>query len=140
MTAEKQYKTITRTRAFTFIEVLAALAVTAIALVGLLRLHLFSIRMADAADADTRAVLLAQGKISETLAAGYPDVGVDTGQLHDDPLNLCWRTEVSEFRLPEFDAAEAAGLRQIAVDVTWNQGLRRKHLRMSTCVADSKLQ
>lgn len=128
-----------RTGAFTFIEVLAALAVVSISLLGLLRLHLISITMADTAQATSQAVFLARERIDETLALGYPEIGVDTGVVENDTLEFRWRTEVSDFELPELVEAELAGLREISVDVTWNQGVGRKHLKMSTCVAGGKL-
>ena len=130
----------TAAAAFTFIEVLVALVVVSISLLGLLRLHLISITMADTAQATARAVFLARGRIAETLALGYPEIGVDTGVVENDTLELRWRTEVSDFELPELVEADVAGLREISVDVTWNQGVGRKHLQMSTCVADGKLQ
>ena len=126
--------------AFTFVEVLAALAVVAISLLGLLRLHLISIRMADAAQATSKAVFLAKGKIAETLTLGFPEIGVDTGVVENDALDLQWRTEVSDFESPELVDAELAGLRRISVDVAWKQGVGRKHLQMSTCVADRRLR
>lgn len=128
-----------RWRAFTFIEVLAALAVVSISLVGLLRLGLISITMVDTAQATSQGVFLAREKIAEAMAMGYPDIGVDTGVVENDTLELRWRTEISEFELPELVEAKVAGLRRISVDVTWNRGVGRKHLQMSTCVADGKL-
>ena len=126
--------------AFTFIEVIAALAIVSISLLGLLELHLVSIGMADAAAMTAQAVFLAQGKIAETMALGYPQVGVDSGAAEYDRADFRWRTEVSDMQLPELAQAEVAGLRKVSVDVTWKQGIRRKHLQMSTCVADRKLQ
>ncbi|MBN2269121.1 MAG: prepilin-type N-terminal cleavage/methylation domain-containing protein [Sedimentisphaerales bacterium] len=130
----------TTSAAFTFVEVLAALAIVSISLLGLLRLHLISIKMADSAQATSRAVLLARGKIAETLALGYPEIGVEAGVVEDDTLELRWRTEVSDFQLPELVEAGLTGLREISVDVAWNQGVGRKHLQMSTCVADGRLR
>jgi len=95
--------------------------------------------MADTAAATSQAVFLARGKIAETLALGYPEIGVHTGVVDDDTLELCWRIEVSDFELPELVEAGVAGLRRISVDVAWNQGSGRKHLKMSTCLADGKL-
>ena len=125
--------------AFTFMEVLASLAIVSIALVGLLRLHLTSITMADTAQATSQAVFLAREKIAETMAKGYPDIGVNTGVLENDTLEMRWRTEVSNFEPPELVEADVTGLREISVDITWRQGIGQKHLQMSTCVADGKL-
>ena len=130
----------TTAAAFTFVEVLAALAVVSISLLGLLRLHLISITMADAAQATSKAVFLAREKMAETLALGFPEIGVDTGAVEDDTLDLQWRTEVSDFESPELVDADVAGLRRVSVDVAWKQGVGRKHLQMSTCVADRRLR
>jgi len=126
--------------AFTFVEVLAALAVVSISLLGLLRLHLISIRMADSAQATSKAVFLARERMAETLALGYPEISVNTGIVENDTLDLQWRTEVSDFESPELVDADVAGLRRISVDVAWKQGVGRKHLQMSTCVADRRLR
>lgn len=136
---EKAVKSRKARAAFTFIEVIASLAVVSISLVGLLKLHLGSIVMADAAHATSQAVFLAREKIAETAAKGYPDIGVNSGVVDKDTLQLRWRTEVSPFELPELVEADVTGLREISVDITWRQGLGRKHLQMSTCIADGKL-
>lgn len=126
--------------AFTFVEVIAALAIVSISLLGLLKLHLTSIKMVDRADAMSQAVFLAQEKIAETLALGYPKVAVSTGTAELETLAMQWRTEVSDLAPGESACAELKGLRKIAVDVTWKQKFGRRHLQMETLVADRKLQ
>ena len=129
-----------RARAFTFVEVIAALAIVSISLLGLLRLHLLSIRMAEAARMTSQAVFLAQDKIAETLAGGYPELGTNSGSDERDNSPLKWRTEVTDLHLSQLAGADITGLRKISVDVTFKQGVYRKHLQMSTCVADRKLE
>ncbi|MHC4744084.1 MAG: type II secretion system protein [Planctomycetota bacterium] len=123
---------------FTFVEVLAALVIVSISLLGLLGLHVRSMAMADTAQAASNAVFLAREKLAE-VASAYPEIGVSTGVVEQGALELRWRTEVSDCQLPQLHEAGLAGLRQVNVDVTWNQGLGRKHLQMSTCVAQRKL-
>lgn len=130
----------TQTRAFTFVEVIVALAIVSISLLALLRLHIISIRMADTAEITSQAVLLANEKIEETLAAGYPKEGSNSGTVERNALCLDWRTEVTDLRLSQLDKLGIAGLRKISVVVNWKQGLGSKHLQMSTYVADRELK
>lgn len=125
--------------AFTFIEVLIALVIVSISLLALIRMHLTSINMTEAAQIKSQAVLLANEKIAETLALGYPEEGTKSGTKEMNALDLHWQTEVTDitpYKLNEFDIE---GLRRILVDVSWKQGIRYKHIQMSTFVADRKL-
>lgn len=126
-------------RAFTFVEVVVALAIVSISLLALLRLHIISISMVDKAQITTQAVLLANEKIAETVAAGYPEEGTNSGTMEQNGLTLNWQTEVTDLRLPQLDKMHITGLRKILVDITWKQGVSRKQLQTSTYVADRKL-
>lgn len=125
-----------RMRAFTFVEVLVALAVVSIGLLALLRFHLLTIRIADRARVTSQAIFLAEGKIAETLAGGYPKPGTDSDTVQDEGMALDWQVEVTDLRLPELHEADSGGLRKIAVDVSWKEHRGRKHLQMTTYVAD----
>ena len=129
-----------RSGAFTFVEVMVALAIVSISLVTLIGLHLVSIRLVQTAEVTSEAVFLAQEKIAELLAQGYPAEGSDCGTVEKGPLCLYWQSEVSPLQLPELERAGVTGLRKISVDIGWKQGTRQKHLEMSTYVADRKLQ
>lgn len=129
-----------RARAFTFVEVIVALAVASISLLTLLKLNLLSIRMVDRAQITTQAVLLANEKIAETLASGYPDQGRSSGAVERNGLTFNWQTEVADLQMPGLDDAHITGLRRIVVDVNWKKGAAGKRLRMSTCVADGRLR
>lgn len=121
--------------AFTFVEVLIALSVVAIALLALLKLHLVSLEIADRAQVMSQAVFLAEQKVAETLADGYPKPGTDSGTIQDSGVPLDWQVEVTDLRVPELRAAADKGLRKILVDVSWKQRVGRKHLQMCTYVA-----
>ena len=129
----------TRKSAFTFIEVLVALVIVAISLVALIRLHLISIRMTETAEITSKAVFLANDKIAEVLALGYPEEGTNSGSVEENTLCLHWRTEVTDIEPSRLGEMDTPGLRRIYVDVSWEQGIRWKHLQMSTYVADRKL-
>jgi prepilin-type N-terminal cleavage/methylation domain-containing protein len=125
---------------FTLVEVVIALVVVSLSLLALLRLHLVSIGMAEAAEAAWQAALLANAKIEEKLALGYPNVGTDSGTVENNSLCLHWKTTITDVRSPQFADAGLAGLREILVDVNWKQGFGRKHVQMSAYVANRKLQ
>ncbi len=126
-------------KAFTLVEVIIALVVVSISLLGLIRLHLISINMAEAAEVTSLAVLLAEEKIAETLALGYTQEGIKSGEVEKNAQILHWRTEVTGLRSPELTAAKIAGLRKIYVEVNFKRGTGSKSLRMSTYVADRRL-
>jgi prepilin-type N-terminal cleavage/methylation domain-containing protein len=130
----------TQTKAFTFVEVIVALAIVSISLLALLRLHILSIGMADKAEITSQAVFLASEKIAETLAAGYPKAGTNFGTVEKNALCLDWKTEVTDLRLSQLDKMRIGRLRKISVVVNWKQGLGNKHLQMSTYVADRGLK
>ena len=130
---------VTQTRAFTFVEVMVALAIVSISLVALIRLHIISINMTDTAEITSQAIFLAEEKIEETLARGYPKEGTSSGTVEKKGLAFNWRTEVTELRPPQLAQVDVTGLREILVDVSWKQGTGRKHLQMSTYIADRQI-
>lgn len=121
--------------AFTFIEVLIALSVVSIALLAMLRLHLLTIRIADQARVTSQAIFLAQEKIAQTLAQGYPKAETSSGTVADNGVSLDWQVEVTDLRLPELGVAGSDGLRKILVAVSWKQRPGRKCVQMTTYVA-----
>ena len=125
---------------FTLVEVIIALIVVSISLLGLIRLHLISINMAGVAEVTSQAVLLAEEKIAETLALGYPEEGIKSGQVEKNSQILHWRTEVADLQSSKLKEAEIAGLRKIYVEVGFKRGTGSKSLRISTYVADRRLQ
>lgn len=126
-------------KAFSFVEVLIALAVVSIFLFALLKLHLISVKMTGAAEITSKSVLLANEKIAETLAAGFPEQGTDSGSVGEGALKLNWRTEVTDLHLPPLDRAGIKGLRKVLVDVSWPYGVSLKHVQMLTYVADREI-
>jgi general secretion pathway protein I len=122
-----------RSKGFSLIEVVAALAIVSIALLGLLRLHLISMSTADKAQAVAQAALVAQERVAEVLCAGYPQVGIKSGVVEADGSEFTWRTEVAEAQCQPVQS----GLRKLSVDVAWQKGAGKKHIQMITYVAES---
>jgi type II secretion system protein I len=117
-------------QAFTFIEVMAALAVVSIALVALLRLQLGTIGMCDRSEAILQASQLAQCKLSEMQAQGFPALGTTTGVDKARGRPLTWRVSVSPAQ-----GQPDVGLRTIAVQVVWDCGSGVDSLDMKRTVA-----
>lgn len=129
---------IMRKRAFTFLEVIVALAIVSISMLTLLKLHLISVRMTEAAEVTFQAVFVADEKIAEMLALGCPQEGANCGTVEKNGLKLNWQTEVTDLQLPQLQQAGIMGLREVLVDVSWEQAHSRKHLQMSTYVTETK--
>jgi prepilin-type N-terminal cleavage/methylation domain-containing protein len=123
-----------RTRAFTLIEVLVALAIASIGL-----LHLVSLATAQAAALETSAVFVAQEKNAEAAAAGYPQLGTRSGVADRNGISLEWTTSVTEVHPQVAAGRPLSGLRQVQTTVSWSQGSGRKEVQMTTCVAENRL-
>jgi general secretion pathway protein I len=130
-----------RPTGFTLIEVVAALAIVSIALLGLLRLHLLSIKTADKAQVLTQAIFLAQEKMAEALSGGYPVTGTRAGTTETDGSRFTWRTEVRDARVPQSRQTDLSvgGLRRVSVEVAWPKGAGQDHIQMTTYAADSSI-
>jgi type II secretion system protein I len=118
--------------AFTFIEAAVALAIVSICLLTLLALQTTSINLADAAHQKTQAALLAEQKMAEILALGYPQQGTDSGV---EQTGFKWQTEIADAEPPALQT-DITGLRKVTVYVVWNRGSAVKNLRISSYIAD----
>jgi len=70
-----------RAPGFTLIEVMVAIAILGIALLGLLGLHHQSMQSIIRAEQATRAAMLAQAVMTEAELERYPDLGLTTGNF-----------------------------------------------------------
>jgi type II secretion system protein I len=125
--------------AFTLIEVIAALAIVSIAVLGLLQFHLAGIRMADTARTTAMAILVAQEKAAETACGGWPTVGVKSGVTEMDGSQFNWRTEVTNLDSLQSCGLGRSALRQVCVDVMWRDGACPRTVQMTTYVADRRI-
>jgi type II secretion system protein I len=126
-------------RAFTIVEVIAALVIASIALLGLLQLHLTSIRTTDTARTMALAVLVAQEKAAETASAGWPAVGAKSGTTEMDGAQFNWRTEVTSVDVPASGGLGRNALRQLSVSVTWQDGPGPRTVQTTTYLADHRI-
>ena len=103
-------------RGFTLLEILAAIAILAIVLTALFRLHLQTLAMGIDAGFYTTAPLLAREKIAQIEVEGIEQPRTDAGDFGDDFPRYRWESEVSETDSAEFETA-AERLRQIEVRI-----------------------
>ena len=121
---------------FTLLEVLVAVAIVGITLVGLLRLHLLSLDATLAAQDLTTAVLLAEGKMA-TFMAQSPQEGEDQGQFDGpDMERFSWTTSVADYDIDpggqNDGREEAIGIRHVTVSVHWREGNRDRSYSLET--------
>lgn len=123
---------------FTLLEVLVAVAVVAIALVPLLRLHLLSTDAVVRAQDLTTAVLLAQGKIATFVPGSALQTGEEDGTFEDQELaRFRWHTAVNEHVLPPAELSPGVPVEEIkvwhiAVTIRWTDGLSERHYTLET--------
>ena len=121
------------TAGFTLLEVLVAVAVVAIALVTLLRLHLLSLDATIRAQDLTTAVLLAQGKLASM--GTFPETGEEEGTFEEPELaKYRWQTQVSEQTFPAAGGETEVQVRRVAVTIRWRDGQQERHYTLQTYV------
>jgi len=128
-----------RPKAFTFVEVIVALAVVSIALAGLLHMHLLSVKTADTAQAMTQAVLLARAKMTEALCTAAPETGAKSGTADVDGAHFAWRTERTSVNALPLQSLRGTALQQLRVSVMWQEGTGQRSVQMATYVADTTI-
>ncbi len=121
---------------FTLMEVLVALCIVLIALVPLIHLHVASIRMIDSGSHMARATLVAGDRLAEILARDVPELGKSSGHVKDETRDVVyrWTSVVTDAPVPALESARLMGLRQVHVDVAWQDGEREAAVSFDTLV------
>jgi len=121
---------------FTLTEVVVSLAIVAIAVVGLLRLHSLSLAAADKADKTAQALAIAQNKIAELEAGGVLQAGTQAGSIDRNRTAFHWQVQVCDQPLPQRPASDRGRVRKVVVTVRWDHGAGRRDVTLSTLLAD----
>ena len=109
-----------RAPGFTLLEVMVAMAIMAIVLVSVYRMHSQTLTMNTAARFYTQAPMLAQGKLAQLEAASSGEIAGDSGDFGDKFPGYTWNIttdEVSSEALGEI----AADLKRIDMTVSFNR-------------------
>ena len=130
------WNTSERARGFTLLEVMAAVAIIAIALVPLLRSQAQSIRAAGKSQNLTIATLLARTLMTDIEVEEFPQIGEVTGSFEDLGYpQFEYMVEVSNFEyLTQLLETVGFGamddfVREVRVTITWSGNLQSKDSR-----------
>jgi len=121
MNRKQQTEVVNRQTAsgFTLLEVMVAIAIMAIVLVSVYRMHSQTLTMNTAARFYTQAPMLAQGKLAQLEAAAAEIIAGDSGDFGEKFPGYTWNistAEVSSEALGEI----AADLKRIDMTVSFN--------------------
>ena len=121
---------------FTFMEILVALCIVLIALVPLIHLHVVSIRMIDSGSHMAKATLLANDRLAEILARDIPELGKSSGRMEEEAGGAVyrWTSVVTDAAVPALESTRLMGLRQVHVEVTWQDGQRDAAVSLDSLV------
>jgi type II secretion system protein I len=108
-----------RARAFTLIEVMVAIAILGIALLGLMGLHHQSIQSVIRAQQTTRAAMLAQAVMTQAELERFPDLGSTRGDFE-----ASFRGEFRDFRWERMVVASGVfpDIRKVMVAIHYGPG------------------
>jgi len=128
-------------KAFTLLEVLIALSVTAIGLIPLLHLLVTSISVMDSAGCLSQASLIGNAKLAEVVGMGRPHVGTDSGTINYEGSDVIfkWQVIVADAHIREFEGIDLSDLRKVNIDVIWNERQRQKQTSLSTYVTTNQM-
>ncbi len=109
------------------VEMVAALVIFSIGVVAALEVYALCIRGSTTSLDVTRAGLLAQGVMEQTLATGDLTVGTESGELEGELPGAAWAREVQE--------TDTTGLYQVSVTVTYEERGKQKSFELTTLTA-----
>ncbi len=119
-----------RTAGFSLVEMIAALFIFSVAVVATLEVLTACLRAVGASEGYTRATLLAQGLMEETLAEDLIVAGEESGSFDERFPGAEWVRVVSE--------TETSGLYEVQVKVSWPDRGRQQEFQLTTLAAERK--
>jgi general secretion pathway protein I len=120
---------------FTLLEVMIAMAIMAIVLISVYRLHSQTLTMATANRFYTQAPLLAQSKMAQLEAISSDVVSGDSGDFGDKFPGYAWGVSTEEVS-SEALGETAGDLKRIDVTVTLNQNEYEYTIRLYRLIAE----
>ncbi|MCH7918284.1 MAG: type II secretion system protein [Planctomycetes bacterium] len=124
---------------FSLFEILVALAFVSLSVLALLRLELTDVAAQDQALHRLEGLEIAQAKLAEIEATGFPALGTQNGKQQVNQRHYRWQTEVTNAPLALTTPNTMEDLRKVNVRVIWQQGAGSKQLDLFTYVANRAL-
>lgn len=115
--------TIPGIKGFTIIEVMVALAVLAIALTGIYRMHAQTMMMSDRARFYSLAPMLAQAKLAEIAPQSYQELSTASGDFDNTYPGYRWSLQFEDLSA-ELLTENYYHLTRIDIDISKNEASR----------------
>jgi len=123
---------------FTLIEILVAISLLAISLVVILQLFSGGLKSGKVSDEYTRGIFHAREVMEEILLLDTVEEGATEGEFED---GFKWKTEIVLLEQREEEATRLPfDTFTIAVEVSWGEEGREKHLRIDTLKVFEKVE
>jgi general secretion pathway protein I len=106
---------------FTLMEVMVALAVVAIALTAIYRMHTQTLFMDARGRFDTVAAMLARQKLADIDTTELADLTADSGDFGDDHPGYAWRIQTEDVS-SDLLSEDGPTLKRIIVTISFNEG------------------
>lgn len=108
-------------RGFTLIEIIMAMAIMAIGIIGVVRLLPVGLRASKSSEIMSRAAFLAQEKLEELKLAGFEELSAPnpTIALEGEEGDYTWRAEILEVSLEGVISSEH--IRSLSLTVSWEE-------------------
>jgi prepilin-type N-terminal cleavage/methylation domain-containing protein len=135
---EKKISYFHKVKAFTLVEVLIALAITAISLIPLLHLLVISISAMDSASCLSQASLIANAKLAEAVSRGYPKLGTENGIIDNSNVLYEWHVNITDEQQKITEKLTLSDLRKVNVSVLWSQGQAKRQINVSTLISPER--
>ncbi|MCQ9208005.1 MAG: type II secretion system GspH family protein [Omnitrophica bacterium] len=108
-----------RSSAFTLIEIIMAMAILAVGIIGIVRLLPVGLRASKSSEMMSRAGFLAQEKMEELKLAGFEQLLAPEEPLEGEVGDYTWMASVSEVALKGLASSE--DIRSLRLTVTWQE-------------------
>lgn len=120
-----------RRRGFSLLELVVAIAVLTVGMLGVLRAVSQGINASRAAADRTLGVELSEQKLTELVVNPELEPGVESGDFGELHPRFVWESTVEE--------TELTGLYRVRVTVTWTSGAQEHSIDLETCYAPQAL-
>jgi prepilin-type N-terminal cleavage/methylation domain-containing protein len=108
-----------RSSAFTLIEIIMAMAILAVGIIGVVRLLPVGLRTSKSAEMLTKAAFLGQKKTEELKLAGFEALSGQSIALQGEQGQYSWLAQVSAVSLAGLASSE--DIRRLSLTVSWQE-------------------